>query len=97
MLWNTLRKAAHLTTTAVDASKEDVYTKIYPGCVVSNLSISATAGQEIECSVDMMPKTTFVAPQTTNPEMVKLILPSSLTLVLVVGAFKQEAQNMPPM
>ena len=63
----TLRKAAHLTTTAVDASKEDVYTKIYPGCVVSNLSISATAGQEIECSVDLMPKTTFVAPTNYEP------------------------------
>jgi len=64
-----LRKPNSFASSATDADKEDVYCKIYPGCVVGNLSMTAQAGQEIECSVDILPKNTFVAPagyQTNN-------------------------------
>ena len=58
----TLKKPGFESTVATDADKEDVYTKIYPGCTVSNLQLTAAAGQEVECQVSAMPKTTFIAP-----------------------------------
>jgi hypothetical protein len=58
----TLKKPGFESTVATDADKEDVYTKIYPGCTVNNLQLTAAAGQELECTVSAMPKNTFIAP-----------------------------------
>ena len=41
---------------------ETVYTKIFPGCMVDTLSLSATAGQAITMNVGFSPKNTFTAP-----------------------------------
>lgn len=58
----TLKKPGNATTVATDANKETVYSKIYPGCTVSQLVLTAAAGQELECQVTAMPKKTFIAP-----------------------------------
>jgi hypothetical protein len=55
------------TTLRTDANKEDTYVKIFPGCTVNNLQLTAAAGQEVTCNVSAMPKTTFVAPTNYEP------------------------------
>jgi hypothetical protein len=55
------------TTLRTDANKEDTYVKIFPGCTVNNLQLTAAAGQEVTCSVSAMPKTTFIAPTNYEP------------------------------
>ena len=55
------------TTLRTDANKEDTYAKIYPGCTVNNLTLTAAAGQEVTCSVSAMPKTTYIAPTNYEP------------------------------
>ena len=62
----TLKKGSQNATIAVDAAKEAVYTKIYPGCQVNTMTITADEGQEIKLDVSLMSKTTIVAP--TNYE-----------------------------
>ena len=57
----TLKKGSQLSTVAVDTPKEAVYSKIYPGCQVNTLSITADEGQEIKMDVSLMTKTTVVA------------------------------------
>ena len=41
---------------------ETVYSKIYPGCQVESLNITADAGQEVKMSVNFNSKNTFTAP-----------------------------------
>jgi len=43
-------------------SKETVYSKIYPGCMVSSLTLDASANQEVKMNVNFETKKTFVAP-----------------------------------
>lgn len=62
-----LKKADQASTVAVDSSKENVYTKIYPGSAVNTLSINADAvGGPITMNMSLNHKNTFVAP--TNYE-----------------------------
>ena len=49
-------------TYATDTSKETVYSKIYPGCMVSSLTLDASASQEVKMNVNFETKKTFVAP-----------------------------------
>lgn len=49
-------------TYATDTSKETVYSKIYPGCMVSSLTLDASATQEVNMNVNFETKKTFVAP-----------------------------------
>ena len=69
----TLKKPDSLSTVAVDSgsqilpsgmdtSKETVYSKIYPGCMVSSLTLDASANQEVKMNVNFETKKTFVAP-----------------------------------
>jgi len=62
----TLKKPSSMSTVATDVSgaglSETVYTKIFPGCMVDTLSLSATAGQAITMNVGFSPKNTFTAP-----------------------------------
>ena len=69
----TLKKPDDQLTVAVDAgsqilpsgmdtSKETVYSKIYPGCMVSSLTLDASANQEVKMNVNFETKKTFVAP-----------------------------------
>lgn len=69
----TLKKPDNQSTVAVDAgsqilptgmdtSKETVYSKIYPGCMVSSLTMDASANQEVKMNVNFETKKTFVAP-----------------------------------
>ena len=69
----TLKKPDSQSTVAVDAgsqilpsgmdtSKETVYSKIYPGCMVSSLTLDASASQEVKMNVNFETKKTFVAP-----------------------------------
>jgi hypothetical protein len=58
----TLKKPGNASTVATDANKETVYSKVYPGCTVSQLVLTAAAGQELECQVTAMPKKTFIMP-----------------------------------
>ncbi len=69
----TLKKPDSQSTVAVDAgsqilpsgmdtSKETVYSKIYPGCIVSSLTLDASATQEVNMNVNFETKKTFVAP-----------------------------------
>ena len=69
----TLKKPDSQSTVAVDAgsqilpsgmsaSKETVYSKIYPGCMVSSLTLEASATQEVNMNVNFETKKTFVAP-----------------------------------
>jgi len=62
----TLKKGSQNATVAVDASKQAVYTKIYPGCQVNTMTITADEGQEIKTDLSLMTKTTVIAP--TNYE-----------------------------
>ena len=62
----TLKKGSQNATTAVDSAKEAVYTKIYPGCQVNTMTITADEGQEIKTDISLMTKTTVIAP--TNYE-----------------------------
>lgn len=55
------------STLRTDANKEDTYAKIYPGCTVNNLTLTAAAGQEVTCNVAAMPKTTYIAPTNYEP------------------------------
>ena len=57
----TLKKGSQLSTVATDANSEAVYSKIYPGCQVNTLTITADEGQEIKLDVSLMTKTTVVA------------------------------------
>lgn len=57
-----LKKPDQVSTVATDSAKENVYCKIFPGCVVNNLTLTAAVGQEVTCSISAMPKNTFVAP-----------------------------------
>jgi len=57
-----LKKPNQTSTVATDSAKENVYCKIFPGCVVNNLTLTAAAGQEVTCNISAMPKNTFVAP-----------------------------------
>ena len=41
---------------------DKVYTKIYPGCQVESLNLTADAGQEVKMSVNFNSKNTFTAP-----------------------------------
>ena len=41
---------------------DKVYTKIYPGCQVESVNITADAGQEVKMNVNFNSKTTFTAP-----------------------------------
>ncbi len=69
----TLKKPDSISTVAVDAgsqilpsgmdtSKETVYSKIYPGCMVNSLTMEASANQEVTMNVNFETKKTFVAP-----------------------------------
>ena len=62
----TLKKPSSMSTVAADVSgaglSETVYSKIFPGCMVDSLGISATAGQPITMNVGFTPKKTFTAP-----------------------------------
>ena len=58
----TLKKGSQNDTTAVDSAKEAVYTKIYPGCQVNTMTITADEGQEIKTDLSLMTKTTVIAP-----------------------------------
>lgn len=58
----TLKKGSQNATTAVDSAKEAVYTKIYPGCQVNTMTITADEGQEIKTDISLMTKTTVIAP-----------------------------------
>ena len=60
----TLKKGSQLSTIATDSPSEAVYSKIYPGCQVNTLSITADEGQEIKMDVSLMTKTTVVAPSS---------------------------------
>ena len=60
----TLKKGSQLSTVATDSPKEAVYSKIYPGCQVNTLTITADEGQEIKMDVSLMTKTTVVAPSS---------------------------------
>ena len=63
----TLKKADKSSTVAVDSDKEDVYTKIYPGCAINTLGITADAvGGPITMNLGLNHKNTFIAP--TNYE-----------------------------
>lgn len=63
----TLKKADQNATVGVDSAKENVYSKIYPGCAVGNLNINADAvGGPITMNMNLNHKNTFVAP--TNYE-----------------------------
>lgn len=63
----TLKKADQSSTVAVDSAKENVYTKIYPGSAINNLTINADAvGGPITMNMALNHKNTFVAP--TNYE-----------------------------
>jgi len=78
----TLKKPESQSTVAVDAgsqilptgrvaSFETVYSKIYPGCMVSSLTLDASANQEVKMNVNFETKKTFVAPEnyeTANGE-----------------------------
>tara|TARA_R110002020_G_scaffold22746_3_gene76478 strand:- start:409 stop:2430 length:2022 start_codon:yes stop_codon:yes gene_type:complete len=46
----------------VRSISEDVYSKIYPGCMVSSLTLDASASQEVKMNVNFETKKTFVAP-----------------------------------
>ena len=58
----TLKKGSQLSTVATDTPKEAVYTKLYPGCQVNTMTITADEGQEIKMDLSLMTKTTVVAP-----------------------------------
>jgi hypothetical protein len=62
---------SQILPSGMDASKETVYTKIYPGCMVSSLTLDASANQEVKMNVNFETKKTFVAPtnyDTANGE-----------------------------
>jgi hypothetical protein len=69
----TLKKPDSLSTVATDVTdvtvnsvvrsiSENVYSKIYPGCTVSSLTLDASANQEVKMNVNFETKKTFVAP-----------------------------------
>ena len=69
----TLKKPASMATEEVDITSttvngvarnisETVYSKIYPGCQVESLNITADAGQEVKMNVNFNSKNTFTAP-----------------------------------
>jgi len=60
----TLKKGSQNATVANDTAKENVYTKLYPGCQVNTLTITADEGQEIKMDVSLMTKTTVIAGNT---------------------------------
>jgi len=62
----TLKKGSQNATVAVDSAKEAVYTKLYPGCQINTMTITADEGQEIKMDLSLMTKTTVIAP--TNYE-----------------------------
>jgi len=78
----TLKKPDNQSTVATDVTdvtvnsvvrsiSENVYSKIYPGCMVSSLTLDASANQEVKMQVNFETKKTFVAPtnyDTANGE-----------------------------
>jgi len=69
----TLKKPASMATEEVDITSttvntivrdisETVYSKIYPGCQVESLNLTAAAGQEMKMTVNFNSKNTFTAP-----------------------------------
>jgi len=69
----TLKKPDNQLTVATDVNdvtvnsvvrsiSEKVYSKIYPGCMVSSLTLDASASQEVKMNVNFETKKTFVAP-----------------------------------
>ena len=55
-----------MSTVATDVSgtgiSETVFTKIFPGCMVDTLNLTATAGEPVSMNVAFSPKKTFTAP-----------------------------------
>jgi hypothetical protein len=65
----TLKKADQNATVGVDSAKENVYTKIYPGTVISSLTMNADVAGPVNMNLSLAHKNTFVAPtnyQTLN-------------------------------
>ena len=60
----TLKKGSTLESSTNDSAKESVYTKLYPGCQVNSLTITADEGQEIKMDVSLMTKTTVIPGST---------------------------------
>ncbi len=69
----TLKKPASMATEEVDITSttvngvtrnisETVYSKIYPGCQVESVNLTADAGQEMKMTVNFNSKNTFTAP-----------------------------------
>lgn len=69
----TLKKPASMATEEVDITEttvngvtrdisETVYSKIYPGCQVESVNLTADAGQEMKMTVNFNSKNTFTAP-----------------------------------
>ena len=61
-----LKKPSSMSTVATDVSgtgiSETVFTKIFPGCMVDTLNLTATAGEPVSMNVAFSPKKTFTAP-----------------------------------
>lgn len=57
----TLKKGDQNATVAVDSSKENVYSKIYPGTVVNSLTMNADTAGPVNMNLSLAHKKTFVA------------------------------------
>jgi len=61
-----LKKPSSMSTVATDVSgtgiSETVFTKIFPGCMVDTLNLTATAGEPVSMNIAFSPKKTFTAP-----------------------------------
>ena len=61
-----LKKPSSMSTVATDVSgagiSETVFTKIFPGCMVDTLSMSAASGEPVSMNVGFSPKKTYTAP-----------------------------------
>ena len=63
------RKAGHSNTTALDAlsPNENMYSRIFTGCQVNTLTLNFEEGQELKCSMDLVTRRAFDAPDGYLP------------------------------
>ena len=63
------RKAGHLNTTALDAlsPNENMYSRIFTGCQVNTMTLNFEEGQELKCSLDLVTRRAFDAPNGYLP------------------------------
>lgn len=63
------RKAGHSNTTALDAlsPNENMYSRIFTGCQVNTMTLNFEEGQELKCSLDLVTRRAFDAPNGYLP------------------------------